>query len=74
MSVGNLDSQEDWGHAKNYIEMQWMMLQNDKPEDFVIATGHHGNYSARRFYYLPAGVGQRIRNMIQRELFGRVME
>ena len=37
--LGNIDAQRDWGHAKDYIEMQWMMLQLDKPEDFVIATG-----------------------------------
>jgi len=37
--LGNLDAKRDWGHAKDYIEMQWLMLQQDKPEDFVIATG-----------------------------------
>lgn len=37
--VGNLDSLRDWGHARDYVEMQWMMLQQEKPEDFVIATG-----------------------------------
>jgi GDPmannose 4,6-dehydratase len=37
--LGNLDSKRDWGHAKDYVVMQWMMLQQDKPEDFVIATG-----------------------------------
>ena len=37
--VGNLDSLRDWGHAKDYVEMQWMMLQQDAPEDYVIATG-----------------------------------
>ncbi len=37
--LGNIDAQRDWGHARDYIEMQWMMLQLDKPEDFVIATG-----------------------------------
>jgi GDPmannose 4,6-dehydratase len=37
--MGNLDSLRDWGHAKDYIEMQWLMLQQEKPEDFVIATG-----------------------------------
>ena len=38
--IGNLDSKRDWGHAKDYVEMQWLMLQQEKPEDFVIATGH----------------------------------
>tara|TARA_B100001250_G_scaffold403925_1_gene419107 strand:+ start:275 stop:1330 length:1056 start_codon:yes stop_codon:yes gene_type:complete len=37
--MGNLDSLRDWGHAKDYVEMQWRMLQQDKPEDFVIASG-----------------------------------
>ncbi len=37
--LGNLDAQRDWGHAKDYIEAMWLMLQQDKPEDFVIATG-----------------------------------
>jgi len=37
--LGNLDAKRDWGHAKDYIEMQWLMLQQDEPEDFCIATG-----------------------------------
>ena len=37
--LGNLNAKRDWGHAKDYVEMQWMMLQHEKPEDFVIATG-----------------------------------
>src|ERR1700709_643745 len=37
--LGNLDSLRDWGHARDYVEMQWRMLQQDRPEDFVIATG-----------------------------------
>ena len=37
--LGNLDALRDWGHAKDYVEMQWLMLQQEKPEDFVIATG-----------------------------------
>ena len=37
--LGNLNSKRDWGHAKDYVRMQWLMLQQDKPEDFVIATG-----------------------------------
>ena len=37
--LGNLDALRDWGHAKDYVEMQWLMLQQDKPEDFCIATG-----------------------------------
>ena len=45
--LGNLDSKRDWGHAKDYVEMQWLMLQQDAPEDFVIATGVQ--YSVRDF-------------------------
>jgi GDPmannose 4,6-dehydratase len=37
--LGNLDAQRDWGHAKDYVEGMWRMLQQDKPEDFVLATG-----------------------------------
>lgn len=45
--MGNIDSLRDWGHAKDYVRMQWMMLQQDHPEDFVIATGLQ--YSVREF-------------------------
>ncbi|MGH8540332.1 MAG: GDP-mannose 4,6-dehydratase [Stenotrophobium sp.] len=45
--LGNLDAKRDWGHAKDYIEMQWLMLQQEQPEDFVIATGVQ--YSVRDF-------------------------
>jgi len=45
--LGNMDSLRDWGHAKDYVEAQWLMLQQDKPEDFVIATGVQ--YSVRDF-------------------------
>ena len=45
--MGNLDSLRDWGHAKDYVEMQWLMLQQDKPKDYVIATGKQ--YSVRDF-------------------------
>ena len=45
--LGNLDSRRDWGHAKDYVEVQWLMLQQDKAEDFVIATGVQ--YSVRDF-------------------------
>ena len=50
--MGNLDSLRDWGHARDYVEMQWRMLQQDKPEDFVIATGRQE--SVRRFIELSA--------------------
>ena len=45
--MGNLDSLRDWGHAKDYVRMQWMMLQQEQPDDFVIATGVQ--YSVRQF-------------------------
>lgn len=45
--MGNLDALRDWGHAKDYVRMQWMMLQQDQPEDFVIATGVQ--FSVRQF-------------------------
>ncbi|ALI53959.1 GDP-mannose 4,6-dehydratase [Celeribacter marinus] len=45
--MGNIDALRDWGHAKDYVRMQWMMLQQDTPEDFVIATGVQ--YSVRQF-------------------------
>jgi GDPmannose 4,6-dehydratase len=50
--LGNLDSLRDWGHAKDYVEMQWMMLQQDVAEDFVIATGKQ--HSVREFVELAA--------------------
>ena len=45
--MGNLDAKRDWGHAKDYVRMQWMMLQQDEPKDYVIATGVQ--YSVREF-------------------------
>ncbi len=45
--LGNLDAKRDWGHAKDYVEMQWLMMQQDMPEDFVIATGVQ--YTVREF-------------------------
>ena len=47
LSLGNLDARRDWGHAKDYVEAMWLMLQQDEPEDFVIATGIQ--YSVRDF-------------------------
>ena len=54
--LGNMNSLRDWGHAKDYVEMQWLMLQQDHPEDFVIATGIQ--YSVRQFVdFAAAGLG-----------------
>ncbi|WP_312773750.1 GDP-mannose 4,6-dehydratase [Atlantibacter hermannii] len=50
--MGNLDSLRDWGHARDYVKMQWLMLQQEQPEDFVIATGVQ--YSVREFITMAA--------------------
>jgi len=47
LELGNIDSKRDWGHARDYVEAMWLMLQQDKPEDFVIATGE--THSVREF-------------------------
>ncbi len=52
--LGNLDALRDWGHAKDYIEMQWLMLQQEVPDDFVIATGVQ--YSVRDFVNVAAKI------------------
>lgn len=60
LDLGNLDARRDWGHARDYVEMQWLMLQQDQPEDFVIATGVQ--YSVRDFVNAAAGeLGMAIR-------------
>jgi len=50
--LGNLDAKRDWGHARDYVEMMWLMLQQEKPEDYVIATGEQ--HSVREFVTLAA--------------------
>ena len=50
--LGNVDAKRDWGHAKDYVKMQWLMLQQDKPEDFVIATGR--SVTIRKFVEICA--------------------
>ena len=50
LKIGNLEALRDWGHAKDYVEMQWLMLQQDKPKDYVIATGRQA--SVRDFIQL----------------------
>ncbi|UTD28374.1 GDP-mannose 4,6-dehydratase [Bradyrhizobium sp. WD16] len=50
--LGNLDALRDWGHARDYVEMQWLMLQQDRPEDYVIATGEQ--HSVREFVEIAA--------------------
>lgn len=72
--MGNLDALRDWGHAKDYVRMQWLMLQQDQPEDFVIATGLQ--YSVREFILWSAaelgitlafdGVGIEERGIVER--------
>ncbi len=51
--VGNLEAKRDWGHARDYVEAQWLMLQQERPEDYVIATGEQ--YSVRQFIDAAAG-------------------
>jgi GDPmannose 4,6-dehydratase len=50
--LGNLDAKRDWGHAKDYVEMQWLMLQQEQPDDFVIASGVQ--HSVRQFVDIAA--------------------
>ncbi len=58
--MGNIDALRDWGHAKDYVRMQWLMLQQDKPDDFVIATGVQ--YSVRQFIEkTAAALGMQMR-------------
>tara|TARA_B100000787_G_scaffold169848_1_gene162551 strand:- start:1355 stop:2449 length:1095 start_codon:yes stop_codon:yes gene_type:complete len=60
LHLGNLDALRDWGHAKDYVEMQWLMLQQDEPDDFCIATGIQ--YSVRDFVNFSWGYfGKKIR-------------
>jgi GDPmannose 4,6-dehydratase len=59
LHLGNLNSLRDWGHAKDFVEMQWMMLQQPEPEDYVIATGRQ--FSVREFVERAAGqLGMRM--------------
>ena len=58
--LGNMNAKRDWGHAKDYVEMQWLMLQQEKPDDFVIATGEQ--YSVRDFVNAAAKeVGMQVK-------------
>ena len=71
-----MDAKRDWGHAKDYVEMQWLMLQQDKPEDYVIATGIQ--HSVRDFIEISAnqlgikiqweGKGCKKKVMIKKEI------
>lgn len=54
IEMGNLDSKRDWGYAKDYVEAMWLMLQQDKPEDFVVATGE--THSVREFLQISCKV------------------
>lgn len=57
--MGNINAKRDWGHARDYVEMQWLMLQQDEPDDYVIATGHQ--YSVRDFIQTAArNIGMEI--------------
>ena len=67
--MGNIDALRDWGHAKDYVHMQWLMLQQDKPDDFVIATGVQ--YSVREFIIRSAaqlGITLRFEGAAEKEI------
>lgn len=67
--MGNLDALRDWGHAKDYVRMQWMMLQQEQPDDFVIATGVQ--YSVRQFIHWSAqelGITLRFEGQAENEV------
>jgi GDPmannose 4,6-dehydratase len=67
--MGNIDALRDWGHAKDYVRMQWMMLQQEQPEDFVIATGVQ--YSVREFIQKTAkqlGITLRFEGQAEQEI------
>ena len=67
--MGNIDALRDWGHAKDYVRMQWLMLQQDKPDDFVIATGVQ--YSVREFIIRSAaqlGITLRFEGAAEKEI------
>ena len=67
--LGNLNAKRDWGHAKDYVKMQWMMLQQDQPDDYVIATGHQ--ITVREFLLRSAnslGVGLEFRGQDANEI------
>ncbi len=69
LHLGNLDARRDWGHAKDYVEAQWLMLQQDEPEDFVIATGKQ--YTVRQMVETAAqelGIGLRWQGEGQNEV------
>jgi GDPmannose 4,6-dehydratase len=71
--MGNIDALRDWGHAKDYVRMQWLMLQQDAPEDFVIATGKQ--YSVREFIeWSAAELGIALRFEGKREAEVAVVE
>ena len=58
--LGNMDAKRDWGHARDYVEMQWLMLQQEEPDDFCIATGVQ--YSVRQFVEVACGeLGLQVR-------------
>ena len=59
MYLGNLNAKRDWGHAKDYTEMQWRILQQKKPKDYIIATGHA--YSVKQFVEIASNyLGMKI--------------
>jgi GDPmannose 4,6-dehydratase len=74
LRLGNLDAQRDWGFAKDYVKAMWLMLQQDQPDDYVVATGR--THSVERFCELAFGhVGLNFRDyVVQDERFMRPAE
>ena len=74
LGLGNLDAQRDWGYAKDYVKAQWLMLQQDQPDDYVIATGE--THSVRRCCEIAFGhAGLDYRDyVVQDERFMRPAE
>ena len=70
LMLGNLDAKRDWGHAKDYVEAMWMMLQKKRPDDFVVATGKQ--HSVREFAkqaFAVAGLDYKKHIVIDKNLF-----
>ncbi len=75
LELGTLDSKRDWGHARDYIEAMWLMLQYDTPEDFVIATGRRFFQSIDKFHWY-SGETHSVREFVEaafQEIGKRIM-
>jgi GDP-mannose 4,6-dehydratase len=68
LELGTLDSKRDWGHARDYIEAMWLMLQQDTPEDFVIATGKTCSYRVADNYLCCLVVMFKVKHIVYENL------